>query len=186
MIPLNDSLPLVRYNNRITVELDERWITESIFEAAARTGRSHWWAEQITSGLLLFLEHNVVEQEIDSKFLEESICNILHKLNASEVCAQFHLLPPNTVISLQLLAQSCATTPCELHFFTALREIINHRISSGFRCLHLCDIREAVFHLSGTQTWRKKCTSTKKEILHFITQQAFRLNTQQRINIIIT
>jgi hypothetical protein len=186
MIPLSDSLPLVKYNNKVTVELDEGWITESIFQAAARTGRSRWWAEQITSGLFLFLEHDVREQEVDCKFLEESIRIILHKLNASEVCAHFHLLPPNAVISLELLAESSATSPCELHFFTALREILTSRISSGFRCLHLCDLRKAVFLLSGTQTWRKKCTTTKKEILYFITHQAIRINTPHHISIIVT
>lgn len=186
MILLDDSLPLVRYG-RQCVELDERWITESLFEAAAQTGRSRWWAEQVTGGLLLFFRHDVREQEVDHTFVEESVRLILQKLNAHDVLQHFHLLPPRAMICLETLAESLGPCPTELHFFELLRREMSERLERGVRSLHCCGLRPCVKHLLGTRDWRKNCESLSEEIIETISAQCLRrCRGNARLDIVVS
>ncbi len=186
MILLDDCLPLVRCGKQ-AVEMDERWITESLFEAAAQTGRSRWWAEQVTSGLLLFFQHDVREQEVDVSYLEDSIRIILEKVNAKDVMPHFHLLPPRAVLCLEELAMSLGNCPTELHFFKKLRNEVGERISDGVRSLHFCGLRPCVKHLLGTRDWRRSCELLSSEIVQVVTSDCFRLHRGAgRLDLIIS
>ena len=186
MIPLHDRLPQVKYNDRMIVELNRTWISESIYRAVSQTGRSRWWAEHLAGGIAYYLQTDIKEPEVDKKFLEEAIRSVLQRINATENSVHFDLLPPQSVISLYNLAETSSSTPSELHFFQALRDVITQKINIGFCHLYLCDLRRAVRFISGSHSWRKKCAELQQEILHFISEQLLKCCAQPPLRIVVT
>src|SRR3954467_9672487 len=56
MIAFRDNLPLIEHVNGVVAAFERKWLTRSLFRAAAKAGYDHWWlSDHVAQSVTEFL-----------------------------------------------------------------------------------------------------------------------------------
>jgi hypothetical protein len=182
MIAYPQRLPLVVWRNSRLVPLSERWLVESIHEAAGKAGYPEWeLAPHIARAIAVFLEEEFNRNTITLNQLQDMLAESIDKIGFPDVAKASVILSPKVSISLLDLARRSSL---ELFFFPMLHQKIEDAIGYEASGLIFEEIRPCVKVLHQARRWKDTCEELRDRIVDYI-RFSLRQNKLQNLDLVI-
>lgn len=183
MIALADEIPLLSTEEGDAIQIDLRWLNQSLLEAAAAAGYENWWqAESIARSILDFLRMDFEEPSLPVPRLETSVKEVLRNIGFPEIAETFRFLPPPARIFLNEIARE-AGEGFELAFFQLLSSRIRDVRTAGAVQIDCEGLRDCVKFLRRAKNWRRDCAGLQYEIVHFVRAQVAAAEAERAVSL---
>src|SRR5256885_7440690 len=153
MVAFKEEFPYLRGDSGQLFEFDQAWLRAAITRAANEAGYPKGWlTDHVTESIAFYLRLRNDESVGPFDQLSQNVAYVLKLIGYKEIVPHFVPGPPPVSCSLLTIAQE-AGAGYELAFFDGLEKRISALDNAGVDSWLLCDLRDVVKNLRGSNTW---------------------------------